>query len=126
VSVIFLLLGVEVKEGMTLEMTSTHITSVRIFATISSKVRLLPFGFDTGRVGATCESSKSTRRRKFVCASRQKHLKPAIRDKGRNYSCQQFEFLFFFFFLVSWGGVRLGPLGTSATIWPIVPAPDDG
>jgi hypothetical protein len=28
-------------------------------------------------------------------------------------------------FLVSWGGVRLSPLGTSATIWPIVPAPDD-
>jgi hypothetical protein len=27
--------------------------------------------------------------------------------------------------LVSWGGVRLSPLGTSATIWPIVPAPDD-
>jgi hypothetical protein len=31
----------------------------------------------------------------------------------------------FFFFLVSWGGVRLSPLGTSATIWPIVPAPDN-
>jgi hypothetical protein len=30
-----------------------------------------------------------------------------------------------FFFLVSWSGVRLSPLGTSATIWPIVPAPDD-
>jgi hypothetical protein len=29
------------------------------------------------------------------------------------------------FFLVSWGGVRLSPLGTSATNWPIVPAPDD-
>jgi hypothetical protein len=28
--------------------------------------------------------------------------------------------------LVSWGGVKLSPLGTSATIWPIVPAPDDG
>jgi hypothetical protein len=26
-------------------------------------------------------------------------------------------------FLVSWGGVRLSPLGTSATNWPIVPAP---
>jgi hypothetical protein len=23
------------------------------------------------------------------------------------------------------GGVRLSPLGTSATTWPIVPAPDD-
>jgi hypothetical protein len=29
-----------------------------------------------------------------------------------------------FFFLVSWGGVRLSLLGTSATNWPIVPAPD--
>jgi hypothetical protein len=29
------------------------------------------------------------------------------------------------FFLVSWGGVRLSPLGTSATNWPIVPARDD-
>jgi hypothetical protein len=26
------------------------------------------------------------------------------------------------FFLVSWGGVRLSPLVTSATVWPIVPA----
>jgi hypothetical protein len=26
---------------------------------------------------------------------------------------------------VSWDGVRLSPLGTSATNWPIVPAPDD-
>jgi hypothetical protein len=25
-------------------------------------------------------------------------------------------------FLVSWGGMRLGTLCTSATIWPIVPA----
>jgi hypothetical protein len=30
-----------------------------------------------------------------------------------------------YFFLVSWGGVRLSPLGTSATNWTIVPAPDD-
>jgi hypothetical protein len=28
-------------------------------------------------------------------------------------------------FLVSWGGVRLSPSGTSANIWPIVPASDD-
>jgi hypothetical protein len=28
-------------------------------------------------------------------------------------------------FLVSWGGVRLSPLCTPATNWPIVPAPDD-
>jgi hypothetical protein len=31
---------------------------------------------------------------------------------------------FSYFSLVSWGRVRLGPLGTSATNWPIVPAPD--
>jgi hypothetical protein len=30
-----------------------------------------------------------------------------------------------FFFLVSWGWVRPSALGTSATTWPIVPAPDD-
>jgi hypothetical protein len=29
------------------------------------------------------------------------------------------------FFLVSCGGVRLSPLGTSAINWPIVPVPDD-
>jgi hypothetical protein len=28
-------------------------------------------------------------------------------------------------FSVLWGGVRLSPLHTSATIWLIVPAPDD-
>jgi hypothetical protein len=27
--------------------------------------------------------------------------------------------------LVSWSGVRLSTLGTSASIWPIVPSPDD-
>jgi hypothetical protein len=30
-----------------------------------------------------------------------------------------------FIFLFFWDGVRLSPLGTSATNWPIVPAPDD-
>jgi hypothetical protein len=29
------------------------------------------------------------------------------------------------FFLLSWGGARLRPLGTSVTVWPIVTAPDD-
>jgi hypothetical protein len=29
------------------------------------------------------------------------------------------------FFLVSWGGVRLSPLGRSVTNWHIAPAPDD-
>jgi hypothetical protein len=30
-----------------------------------------------------------------------------------------------FFFLISSGGVRLSPPGTSATIWPNVPTPGD-
>jgi hypothetical protein len=30
----------------------------------------------------------------------------------------------FFFFLISWGGVRLSPLGLSAINWPIAPVPD--
>jgi hypothetical protein len=29
------------------------------------------------------------------------------------------------FFFASWGGVRMSPLGTSATNWHIVPVPDD-
>jgi hypothetical protein len=33
--------------------------------------------------------------------------------------------LLFGFLLISWGGVRLSPLGMSATSWPIVPVPDD-
>jgi hypothetical protein len=43
------------------------------------------------------------------------------------YECEDglYEIYFSFFFLVSWGGVRLSPLGTSATDWPNVPAPDD-
>jgi hypothetical protein len=31
----------------------------------------------------------------------------------------------YFVFVLSWVGVRLSPLGTSATVWPIEPAPDD-
>jgi hypothetical protein len=38
---------------------------------------------------------------------------------------KHFYYCLFSFLLVSWGGVRLSPLGTSATNWPIVPAPDD-
>jgi hypothetical protein len=29
--------------------------------------------------------------------------------------------IFHFFSFYSWGGVRLSPLGTLATIWPIIP-----
>jgi hypothetical protein len=32
---------------------------------------------------------------------------------------------FVVFFLLFWGGVGLSSLGTSATNWPIIPAPDD-
>jgi hypothetical protein len=32
----------------------------------------------------------------------------------------------FFDVMISWGGVRLSPLGKPASIWPILPAPDDG
>jgi hypothetical protein len=35
------------------------------------------------------------------------------------------KLFYLFFFLVSWGGVRLSPLGTSTTKWPIVPPSDD-
>jgi hypothetical protein len=37
------------------------------------------------------------------------------------YDCVQF----LVFFLISWGGARLSLLGTSAAIWPIVPALND-
>jgi hypothetical protein len=36
-----------------------------------------------------------------------------------------FNYRWAVFFLVSWGGVRLSPLGTSVTNWPIVSASDD-
>jgi hypothetical protein len=32
---------------------------------------------------------------------------------------------FYVVFLVPWGRVKLSPLGTSATNWPIILAPDD-
>jgi hypothetical protein len=38
------------------------------------------------------------------------------------YSEKSLVLVIFFFF---WSGVRLSPLGTSATNWPIVPAPDN-
>jgi hypothetical protein len=40
-------------------------------------------------------------------------------------NCSLVSFYFVSFFLVCGGGVRLSPLVTSATIWPIVPAPGD-
>jgi hypothetical protein len=47
---------------------------------------------------------------------------------GQYYIASQLTDIFAFysfFFLVSWVGVRLSPLGKSATNWPIVLAPDD-
>jgi hypothetical protein len=38
--------------------------------------------------------------------------------------CKRY-FFFFFFNRIVGGGVQLGPLGTAATDWPIVPAPGD-
>jgi hypothetical protein len=32
---------------------------------------------------------------------------------------------FIFLLFISWGGLRSSPLCMSATIWPVVPAPDD-
>jgi hypothetical protein len=46
-----------------------------------------------------------------------------LRRYGRVYVCEGISRDQGFFF--SWSGVRLSPLGTSATNWPIVPAPDD-
>jgi hypothetical protein len=43
----------------------------------------------------------------------------------QNYTVLYFILFYFIFFLVSWGVVRLSRLGTSATNWPILPAPDD-
>jgi hypothetical protein len=49
-------------------------------------------------------------------------------DKKQNYLITTLSFVYAdldFCFLFSWCGVRLSPLGTSATIWLIVPAPVD-
>jgi hypothetical protein len=39
--------------------------------------------------------------------------------------CNECNAEFFNFFFNSHSGVQMGPLGTSATEWPIVPAPGD-
>jgi hypothetical protein len=46
-------------------------------------------------------------------------------EEPRNPKMWYTEDLKFFFLFVSWGGVRLSPLATAATNWPIVPAPGD-
>jgi hypothetical protein len=44
------------------------------------------------------------------------------REKGLSFRVSA---IFIALFLISWSGVRLSPLGTSTTNWPIVPTPDD-
>jgi hypothetical protein len=57
------------------------------------------------------------------------HSSPAYLQKYTAYYISQYEnrkpTAKVVFLLVSCGGVRLSKLGTSATNWPIVPAPDD-
>jgi hypothetical protein len=46
---------------------------------------------------------------------------------NNNFCLRHFLFIIIIiFYLVSWGGLRPSPFGTSATNWPIVPAPNDG
>jgi hypothetical protein len=41
------------------------------------------------------------------------------------YSIGWLEFIYIYIYLISWSGVRLSSLGTSATIWPSVPATEN-
>jgi hypothetical protein len=45
--------------------------------------------------------------------------------KGRGQTRASANLTGFSFFSFFWDGVRLSPVRTSATNWPIVPAPDD-
>jgi hypothetical protein len=45
--------------------------------------------------------------------------------RRKRYNDSELHIAAFFFFLVSCGGVRLSPLGTLATNWPIVAVPGD-
>jgi hypothetical protein len=49
--------------------------------------------------------------------------RPGLPSDRIRFQCRLLTLVFFF--VVSWGGVRPSPLGTSASIWPIVPAPDE-
>jgi hypothetical protein len=68
---------------------------------------------------STCRCKKlvGTRVRKYTKLSRPKGFLLTLRRPADHWDS--------FFVSVSWGGVRLSPLGTSATNWSIVPAPDD-
>jgi hypothetical protein len=47
-------------------------------------------------------------------------------SSGQSWNCTSWlQSAFYIVLLVSWGGVRLSPLGTLATNWPVVPALDD-
>jgi hypothetical protein len=43
----------------------------------------------------------------------------------RSTQMQSYMLDYFFIFFYNSHGVRLGPLGTAATVWPIIPAPDN-
>jgi hypothetical protein len=45
--------------------------------------------------------------------------------QGQKISQAKIQQEVFFFFWHTGGGVQLGPLGTAATDWPILPAPGD-
>jgi hypothetical protein len=92
-------------------------------------MRLRPCGFDTGRVGATRETSESTRRRKFVSALPQKNPKPAIlcmNKRIREETIAVSTFIFYLFIFLSFFG--WGETGFTLYVghyWLIVPAPND-
>jgi hypothetical protein len=50
------------------------------------------------------------------------HLNLLYGDAVTPVKCLSYAMFQYFFFCL---GVRLSPLGTSATVWPIIPAPDD-
>jgi hypothetical protein len=59
------------------------------------------------------------------------NISPFLKVRGTyftfSYLCKinHFQILYVVFLLVSWRGVRLSPLGMSATTWPLAPNPDD-
>jgi hypothetical protein len=55
----------------------------------------------------------------ICCRNHRLHIRVAKKSKF------SVPFLSSFLILVSWGGMRLSPFGTSANVWPAVPARDD-
>jgi hypothetical protein len=62
---------------------------------------------------------------RYGFARKYREIPGAIRGSRIRFADETYFWLDDFnFFIISYGGVRLSPLGASATIWPIVPAPD--